>query len=391
MPPEALPTPIGSPSVEGDGSGLNEGCVSGLRADGRRLHGLVFTADDAPDYSPNRSLFAARDPLRSHGVTFDYAFASSLRSVARSYVRNAVHRRKLRWDYILMNGLALLRRTPQFVKAIRFFHALGCPVFMLWRETGAMIENLGRKFPADYPAFLNAFGPAVHHLAVSSYVAADVVRTIPEAASATPVHNCAYIPQEFRVRQMPAAKPLFVNLATVQPRKGPDLFVDAAVQACERNDEVEFEWYGDEAPPELRQRIREHGFMERIRFPGRIDSPWPVLQRASALFFTSRDEPQSKSVLEAMGMARTVVCFSTGGTPEALADTGYCVPPFDTSAAVDRLLEIAGLPPEQRINYAAQRRYESLFTPEAYAARVAAVIRGVIPAPGRRDVRALTG
>ena len=380
MPPEFLLSQLNGPSAEGAGTALSDARMAGSPADHRPLHGLVFTADDAPQFSPNRSLFVARDSLAARGIRFDYAFASSLRSMASSYVRNVVHRGQLRWDYVLMNGLALLRRTPKFAKAIRVFHALRRPVFMLWRESGAMIEKLGREFPADYPAFLLAFGPRVHHLAVSSYVASDVLRIIPNSTSAVPVYNCAHIPSDFRTGRAPAAKPLFVNLATVQPRKGPDLFVEAALRACACNDEVEFEWYGGEAPPALIQRIRARGFAERIRFPGRTDAVWPVLQRASALFFTSRDEPLSKAVLEAMGMARTVVCFPSGGTPEAIADTGFCVPAFDTSAAADRLLEIAQLPPEQRINHAAQQRFDSLFTVDAYASRLAAVIRGVVEA-----------
>jgi glycosyltransferase involved in cell wall biosynthesis len=350
----------------------------------RPVHGLVFTADNLPDFSPNRSLFVARDAMAAEGLTFDYGYASSLRSVSDSYLANLTRRRRLRWDFVLMNGLALLRRAQKFRKAIRFFHALGQPVFMLWRESGPMIEKLGREFAAEYPGFLNAFGPDVIHLAVSREVADDVVALIPGARSASVVLNCAAVPDEYRVLTSPEPRPLVINLATVQPRKGTDLFVEAALLACERNPEVVFEWYGGTTPPELLERIRAHGLEERIRFPGRTATPYEVLSRASALFFTSRNEPMAKSVLEAMAMGRSIVHFRTGGLAEAMGDTGVPVEPFDTAAAADRLLELVARPAQHRTDPAAKARYDEMFTPEAYAARLVAAVRDGIAEHRRR-------
>jgi glycosyltransferase involved in cell wall biosynthesis len=175
---------------------------------------------------------------------------------------------------------------------------------------------------------------------------------------------------------LPSEPPVVVNLASIQERKGTDLFVQTAIKVCQVHPSVEFIWLGDGRPFGTWQTdIERAGLQGRILFPGYVEAAHLILRRASVLFLSSRDDPFPLSVLEAMCLARSIVTFGVGGAPEALAGHGAIVPPFDTNAAAQAILAILDRAPAQRLNLALRERYLALYTPERFAARLDAVIR----------------
>jgi glycosyltransferase involved in cell wall biosynthesis len=168
-----------------------------------------------------------------------------------------------------------------------------------------------------------------------------------------------------------------INLASIQERKGTDLFVETAIKVCQVHPSVEFVWLGDGQPfGTWKADIKQMGLEERILFPGYVEAAYLMLRRASVFFLSSRDDPFPLSVLEAMCLGRSIVTFDVGGAPEALADHGIVIRPFDTAAAAEVILEILGRLPNDRLNLAVRNRYLQLYTPQKFAARLEECIRG---------------
>ena len=174
--------------------------------------------------------------------------------------------------------------------------------------------------------------------------------------------------------------PLVVNVATLQRRKGPDLFIDVASRVCAEHPTVRFLWVGkvlDHAfHRELEEEIEARGLSSRVEFVGHVDPPFEWMRRASVMLFTSRSEAFGNSVAEAMACFRTVICFAGTGAEFAVGDTGEVIPGFDVDKAAGRVSTILKRSPSDRINHDARRRYEMYFSPDAYADRLSAVLSG---------------
>ncbi|MCA9973252.1 MAG: glycosyltransferase family 4 protein, partial [Anaerolineales bacterium] len=135
---------------------------------------------------------------------------------------------------------------------------------------------------------------------------------------------------------------------------------------------------GGEVDGRLQQGIQAAGLAQRIEFTGYLEAPHTLLRQASCLFLTSRDDPFPLSVLEAMSLARSVITFDVGGAPEALAGSGIVLPPFDTAAAAEAILELLRQPAAARLRPAARARYLAEYTPQRFAARLAPLLLGEI-------------
>jgi len=190
------------------------------------------------------------------------------------------------------------------------------------------------------------------------------------------VYNCTKIPAPFDRPVQPAEPPTVVNLASIQARKGTDLFVETAIKVCQRHPAVEFIWLGDGEPfGSWQADIERAGLQERILFPGYVDAGHMILRRASLLFLSSRDDPFPLSVLEAMCLGRSIVAFDVGGAPEALAGEGHVIAPFDTDAAAETILACLDKPAAERINLKLRERYLDHYTPQRFAQRLNEILR----------------
>lgn len=194
------------------------------------------------------------------------------------------------------------------------------------------------------------------------------------------VGDAVSLPSSFSQPTSPDTPPLVVNVATVQHRKGPDLFVEIASKVCAVHPTVTFVWIGRALDRrllrELESRIEVEGLSSRIGFVGPVDPPYEWMTRASALLLTSRSEAFGLVVAEAMACYRTVFCFADTGAEYVVGDTGEVLPPFDVDLGAAGILEYLERPASDRINHRARERYESLFSPEKFGPSLAQVLAG---------------
>lgn len=142
-------------------------------------------------------------------------------------------------------------------------------------------------------------------------------------------------------------------MATLEWRKGADLFLQAALQ-CERlhPGEVEWVWVGDGLSAadvdHFRRDIRLAGLQDVVRHERTANDATPFYDSADVFALTSREDPYPLVVLEAASRGRPVVCFAgAGGAPEFVGrGAGAVVAPLDVVAfaeavwlrTVDRVL-----------------------------------------------------
>lgn len=338
------------------------------------LHGLVVLPTlGRGKGGASRPIFLAQDALREIGVHIHLAAAWTVAHFVISLARAP----RWRYDFVLFNGLASLSHRSRFGYPLSSIaRALGIPLFVYWHETDWVMNRLAREHPASAAQVRRlATSETVAHLAVSEACRESLVARYPDIEPVV-VYNCASVPRPLDRPVQPASPPTVVNLASIQERKGTDLFVETAIKVCRRHPDVEFLWLGDGEPyGTWQQEIIDAGLEHRILFPGYVDAGHLILRRASAVFLSSRDDPFPLSNLEAMCLGRSVVCFNLGGAPEALAGHGTVIPPFDTDRAARAILDCLERPPEKRVNAAVREVYLERYTPEKFAARLNRYIR----------------
>lgn len=139
---------------------------------------------------------------------------------------------------------------------------------------------------------------------------------------------------------------------------------------------------------ELQKLSTRRQVADRIWFAGAVDQAAQVMSALDIFVLPTLQEALGLAAIEAMASGVPVVATRVGGLPEAVGSApdgagGILVPPGDAralAAALDRLAEDAGL--RRRLGSAGRRRYEELFTVQAFAARTLAVYQATIRASG---------
>lgn len=99
-------------------------------------------------------------------------------------------------------------------------------------------------------------------------------------------------------------------------RKGIDLFVKAAVRACELNRNLAFIWVGQIHPackPELERLLSKCSCRNRIVFADPTDDLFKYYSAADLFLLTSREDPFPTVVMEAMDAGLPIIAFKGGG------------------------------------------------------------------------------
>ncbi len=340
----------------------------------RPIHGLAALNNLRPMLTgATRSIRLAQKPLRERGVDLHLV---SLRSPLH-FFPPFLKGRRLRYDFLLFNGLASLSANSLFAYPLWLTAtAFHLPIFFYWHETDWTLRRQAQEQPRTAGRIRRmAQHPSVVHLTASDATSQSVRAHFGDVYT-VPIYECARIPQPFASPHLPADPPLVANAASIQPRKGTDLFVETAIDVCRQHPTVEFIWMGQGEPfGRWPDQIREAGLEERILFPGYVNLPHLLLRRASIFFLSSRDDPFPLSVLEAMALGRSIVAFNVGGAPEALAGRGRLISPFDTENAAATILEILAQRPEERMQLALRQRYLTHYSPQAFSDRLAQTLR----------------
>jgi glycosyltransferase involved in cell wall biosynthesis len=152
---------------------------------------------------------------------------------------------------------------------------------------------------------------------------------------------------------LPTAKHLVIGCGMLHPRKGPDIFVQAARFLCEsRHKELfVFVWAGGNQSTQEARLWAQHdahafGIADRIFFLGQIEDADAFIANGDVLLLTSREDPYPLVMIEAAEFATPVVCFAeAGGAPELVSlGLGEVVPYLDAKKMSEAVLEILDSP-----------------------------------------------
>lgn len=211
-------------------------------------------------------------------------------------------------------------------------------------------------------------------IAVSRHVREVAIRRAPWVAERMRVvHNGVQL-ERFTETALPETTTLrIVFVGRLEPRKGPDLAVDAMALAPG----VALDIVGDgPMRRKLERRIRQLGLGDRVALVGHAADPRPILERAHLALAPSRKEGLGIAALEAMAVGRPVIATRSGGLEEVVSDgeTGWLTA-AEPSAIAARIRQ-AGAPTADRetlsaMGTRARRRVERHFslgrTLEGYA------------------------
>jgi tetratricopeptide (TPR) repeat protein len=343
------------------------------------LRGIVFISSlQRPLYGMNRSIVQIYPYLeKEQNIILDFVESKNANFLIELYEKLN------QCDFLLFNSAASLILLLQFEEISNTLIKLNIPIFIYWHETDWAIEGLKIKYP-KYTEFITAFThPFVFHLTVSDECSNAVAKFMPLSRSRIyKVYNCTNIPDEVFKNNLSAIQPpMVLNIASIQERKGTDLFIETAIKVCKKHSTVKFIWLGKEAGldnynhKDGLRKIQEVGFSDRIIFPGFVDNPYEYLKTASLIFLSSRDDPFPLTILEAMSCGKNIITFKVGGAPEAVGEHGIVINPFDTDAVAQAILEYLSKPDSNSINYAIQKRYLERYTPEKFSIRLNSCIR----------------
>jgi len=142
-----------------------------------------------------------------------------------------------------------------------------------------------------------------------------------------PAPDIAYL----RPPTAPAA-PLIGFVGRLSAEKGPDLFVELAVELCRRDARLHAVLLGEGPLREtLQQSIDAAGLHGRISLPGYRTDMQAWLHALDVLVISSRTEGTPMVMLEAMQAGVPVTAFAVGGIPDVLEDgfSGLLTAPGD--------------------------------------------------------------
>lgn len=184
------------------------------------------------------------------------------------------------------------------------------------------------------------------------------------------VHNGVEIPSPGRIDERVLAArargPLAVVVTPLRPGKGVETMLDAMRLVLERHPTATLLIAGDgpEAAP-LRERARELGLGDAVRFLGEVAVPTAVFAGGDVIVHPSWAESFPYAVLEAMSVAAPIVATDVGGTSEAIEHrrSGLLVPPRDASALAQSVADLIDDRERARsLGDAARRRVAQRFT-----------------------------
>ncbi len=220
----------------------------------------------------------------------------------------------------------------------------------------------------------------------------EVVRNGVDTSRFVPRNDGAALRREL---QLPPGVPLVLMLARINPKKGIDTFIDAAVRIHARHPQAYFLAVGESFIRDadgvvhvdasykrsLQEQVDRLGLTERFRFTGlRKDVP-QVLAAAAVSVLPSLSEGISNTLLESMAAGVPVVASRVGGTPEAIThgQHGLLVEPQDPQGLADAVCAILDDPAlADRLSRQGRERMVAEFSFEAVVRRTEEIYRELL-------------
>ncbi len=152
-----------------------------------------------------------------------------------------------------------------------------------------------------------------------------------------------------------APGPVALLVGRLHPAKGQLELVESAPRVLERRPDARLLLLGDDDPNQVaygrrvRERVRELGIEQSVRFAGHRDDPLRVMSGADVMVLPSVPDDRGFgkeacpfALLEAMSVKTPVVAYAAGGIPEVLGDCGRLVAEGDRAALADAIIELLG-------------------------------------------------
>ncbi len=141
----------------------------------------------------------------------------------------------------------------------------------------------------------------------------------------------------------PAEPPVVLTMSRMNPLKGIDVLLRAAVLVRDRLPGVRFRILGDSSPGEYRDRcmriIADHKLSGTVELGATSDAP-SAYRSADLFCLPSISEAMPYSVIEAMLSGCAVVATDVGGIPDLLAGTGRLCKPNSSESLAAALIEL---------------------------------------------------
>jgi glycosyltransferase involved in cell wall biosynthesis len=137
--------------------------------------------------------------------------------------------------------------------------------------------------------------------------------------------------------------PLVAVLARLNPLKGVEYFLEAAVMVKEQFPEARFLILGDgQHKPVLEDYATKLGLADQVIFTGFRRDVARVLSQIQVSVLPSLSEGLSNTLLESMAAGVPVIATLVGGNSEAVKDAGLLVPPRDSQALAQAICGVLG-------------------------------------------------
>ena len=246
------------------------------------------------------------------------------------------------WDLVYLNSTGssrVLEFLPETLPIVTHIHEmLSQPNNQLWirYETKRLAElaRRSRSFIAVSEAARRSVVDELHlapdHVALCrEFIDCSAIRSDPVGAAAARAEL-----------DLPAGAFVVGGSGTTEWRKGPDLFVQAAIAARSRGlNQVKFLWVG--ADGERLQTLEQLFDIERadlrdsVRFLEVQPDPQPYFSLFDVFALTSRSDPFPLVALEAAARGTPIICFEGGGgMQEFVQDGAGVVLPYADAGAV---------------------------------------------------------
>lgn len=277
------------------------------------------------------------------------------------------------FDCVVANTI----RTSAVVRALK---REDVPVVWWLHEPGSVGEHYLREEPK-----LRAAMPMADLLLAPSERTASIYRPYTESAVKC-LHNAIPDVGESTPRRSEGAPLRFLLIASIEPRKGQDVFVKALAQLSPQlQDAAQFEIAGRILDPDfwpavepIAQRVKNLTVTGALSHSDALAK----VSAADVIVSPSRDEAMpTVTILEAMSLGKAIIASNVGGAAETFADGENALlvrpeMPEELAAAMRRLIEKPPL--AVQLGRKARETYEHGFTIERFGAEFSELIRGAI-------------
>jgi glycosyltransferase involved in cell wall biosynthesis len=346
-------------------------------ADRHRASGVVvYELEHLSCFSKSRSWATALSTLANIPKAY-----GSLRRIAVDHQIELVHSHKINSFLGDLVARALGKRS------IHTYHEVNTGHLWIYQFFNFVIEHLadaivilcdasGEFVPGDW---------RTHRKVHKIYNGVDVRHFSPSPPGSGDLRSELGLRQESRV---------VVAVSRMDRTKGLEYYIDAAQKVLATAPEVEFLMVGEIAydepgfaryKEELFRLVREKGISGSFHFTGRRRDVKHIYALADVFVLPSVFDVLPTTVLEAMAMEVPVVATRVGGVAEEVLDgeTGYLVPPRDSSALAEKIIEVLDNPiRSHEMGRSGRMRVLELFTRERYVEQTLALYESVLPSGG---------